>query len=82
MIYDFFNAVRSLAIAIFAFMPESAQKIWQQLGLDGNVSEFSWNDISVLGISSGYALGEASPLFAKVEKSDIEKYKKQLGPSE
>jgi len=27
-------------------------------------------------------LGEPSPLFAKVEESDIEKYKKQLNPSE
>jgi len=75
------NAVRSLAITIFPFMPESAQKIWCQLGLNGNVNEISWNDISVLGISTGHGLGEASPLFAKVEKSDIEKYKKQLGPS-
>ena len=76
------NAVRSLAIAIFPFIPESAQKIWRQLGLDGNVTDFSWSDISVLGISSGHTLDDASPLFAKVEKSDIEKYKKQLGPSE
>ena len=76
------NAVRSLAIAIFPFLPESAQKIWNQLDLDGNVNESSWNDISVLGLSPGYALGDASPLFVKVEKSDIEKYKKQLGPSE
>ncbi len=76
------NAVRSLAIVLFPFLPESAQKIWKQLGLDGNVNEFSWNDISVLGISSGHALGESSPLFVKVEESDIAKYKKQLGPSE
>jgi len=76
------NAVRSLAIAIFPFIPESAQKIWQQLALDGNVSELEWNEMSVLGISSGHTLGEASPLFAKVEESDIEKYKKQLNPSE
>jgi methionyl-tRNA synthetase len=27
-------------------------------------------------------LGDASPLFAKVEESDIERHKKQLGPSE
>jgi len=76
------NAVRSLAIALFPFIPESAQKIWNQLGLDGKVNDSSWNDISVLEISSGHALGEASPLFAKVEESDIAKYKKQLGPSE
>jgi methionyl-tRNA synthetase len=75
------NAVRSLAIAIFSFMPESAQKIWNQLGLDGTVNERSWSDMSILGISSGHVLGDASPLFAKVEESDIEKRKKLLGPS-
>ena len=76
------NAVRSLAIAIFPFLPESAQKIWHQLGLDGNITKLPWNKISVLGISPGHTLGVASPLFAKVEESDIEKYKKQLTPSE
>ena len=75
------NAVRSLAVAIFPFIPESAQKIWNQLGIDGLVNESSWSDISVLGIPSGHTLGDVSPLFAKVESSDIEKYKKQLGPS-
>ena len=75
------NAVRSLAIAIFSFMPESAQKIWNQMGLDGKVSDFSWEDMSDLGISSGHTLGDASPLFARVEASDIENHKKQLGPS-
>ena len=38
--------------------------------------------MSVLGVSSGHTLGEASPLFARVDEADIEKYKKQLGPSE
>ena len=75
------NAVRSLSIAIFPLIPESAQKIWNQLGLDGTVNEHSWSDMSILGISSGHVLGDASPLFAKVEESDIEKRKKLLGPS-
>jgi len=76
------NSVRSLALAIFPFIPESAQKIWQQLGLDGNITDFTWNEMSVVGISPGHTLGEASPLFAKVEASDIEERKKQLMPSE
>jgi len=37
---------------------------------------------SQLEIRPGHNLGEASPLFSKVESEDIEKYKKQLGPSE
>ena len=76
------TAVRTIAIALSSFLPESAQKIWNQLGLDGKVSDYSWNEMSELGISSGHDLSEASPLFARVEASDVAKYKKQLGPSE
>ena len=76
------NAVRTIAISLSSFLPESAQKIWNQLGLDGKISDYAWNEMSELGIPSGYDLGEASPLFARVEVSDVAKYKKQLGPSE
>ena len=81
-VYLSVNAARSIAIAIFPFMPESSQKIWVQLGLDGLVNKSSWTDMSKLEISSGHVLGDSSPLFVKVEKTDIEKHKKQLGPSE
>jgi len=75
------NAVRCLAVAIFAFVPESAQKIWTQLGLDGNVSDIDWDGMSLLEMKYGSVLGNASPLFARVEESEIEEYKKQLGHS-
>lgn len=76
------NAARCLAIAIFPFLPESSQKIWNQLGLDGRSDDSSWDCLSQLGVPSGHLLGDASPLFAKVEMADIEKHKTQLGPSE
>jgi len=73
------NAVRSMAIALYPFIPESAQKIWSQLGLPGNVSEQSWKSISEITIKSEHSLGTPSPLFAKVESSDIKIYKEKLG---
>jgi len=73
------NAVRSLAIALYPFIPESAQKIWSQLGLKGNVSEQRWNSISEISIQSGHNLGTPTPLFNRVEESDIKKYKEKLG---
>ena len=81
-VYLSVNAARSMSIALFPFIPEAAQKIWVQLGLDGRVEENKWNSLSQLEIRPGHYLGEASPLFSKVESEDIEKYKKQLGPSE
>ena len=79
-VYLSVNAARSLAIAIFPFIPESAQKIWEQIGLDGKVNQCKWDDLSKIAVNSNHKLGKTSPLFAKVESSDIEKYKKQLGP--
>lgn len=73
------NAVHSIAIALYPFIPESAQKIWIQLGMEGNVSEQSWDSMSKLSIKDGHTIGSPSPLFTKVEESDIEKHKKKLG---
>jgi len=81
-VYLSVNAARSMSIALFPFIPEAAQKIWAQLGLDGKVNVNKWDSLSQLEIRSGHNLGEVSPLFSKVESEDIEKYKKQLGPSE
>jgi len=80
-VYLSVNAVRSLAIAMFSFMPESAQKIWNQLGLDGNIRDIPWNAQSELKILSGHTIGDSSPLFTRIETSDVENYKKELGPS-
>ncbi len=76
------NAARSMAIALFPFLPESAQKIWVQLGFSGKINQNSWDSISDIAVKPGHRLGDATPLFAKIEEADIAKYKKQLGPSE
>ena len=76
------NAARSMAIALFPFLPESSQKIWKQLGLPGKVNDNKWDSISDIAVKPGHCLGNATPLFVKIEEVDIAKYKKQLGPSE
>ena len=73
------NAVKSLSIALYPFIPESAQKIWSQLGMSGDVSEQIWQSISDITITSEHTLGTPSPLFAKVESSDIKTHKEKLG---
>ena len=73
------NAVRSLAIALYPFIPESAEKIWTQLGLSSKIKEQTWDSLSELSIKEGHKIGTASPLFAKVEDADIEKHKEKLG---
>ncbi len=78
-IYLSVNAVRSIAIALFPFLPESSEKIWVQLNLSGKVAEQKWDSMSDLLISTNHKIGTSSPLFKKVEATDIVKYKARLG---
>ncbi len=80
-VYLSVNAVRSIAIAVYPFLPQASQQIWTQLGLDDKVTDHKWNEMSNIKINSGHTLGEPTPLFSRVEPADIENYKKQLGPS-
>ncbi len=78
-IYVSVNAVRSIAIALFPFLPESSGKIWTQLGLAGEVSQQSWESMSAMLIPANHKIGNIFPLFKKVEMTDIEKHKNKLG---
>ncbi len=73
------NAVCSLAISLYPFLPESSQRIWSQLNMNGTISNQMWNSISDIAITPGHKIGMASPLFKKVEMSDIQTYKSRLG---
>jgi methionyl-tRNA synthetase len=73
------NAVRSLALSLYPFLPESSQKIWEQLGMSGRISEEQWISISKIKIKEGHRIGQASPIFKKVESTYIAFHKARLG---
>ena len=78
-VYLSVNAVRSIAITLFPFLPDSAEKIWRQLNMKGKVEEQKWESISEVGVEPNHEIGTPSPLFKKVEESDIALYKAKLG---
>ena len=66
-------------MCLHSFLPKSSQKIWSQLGLEGNVSDIHWNEMSELKLKAGHKIGTAEPIFSKIESSDIEKEQSKLG---
>ncbi len=77
-VYLSVNAVGSIAIALYPFLPTSSGKIWAQLGLSGKITEKSWKSISELMLKPSHKLGDVAPLFAKVEEDDIKKRKEKF----
>ncbi len=65
-LYLSINAVRSLAILLFPYIPFSSERIWRMLDLEGDVASQSWDDAGRLGVKPGHRIGEVSIPFEKV----------------
>ena len=78
-IYISANAVYSIAVALYPFLPESSQRIWLQLNLVGKIDKQPWASMSEMVIEPNHTIGEVSPLFKKVEAADIHVHKSKLG---
>ena len=61
------------------FYQNRHKKIWSQLGLDGNVSDVHWNEMSNLELKSGHKIGTTEPIFSKIEQSVIDEEQSKLG---
>jgi methionyl-tRNA synthetase len=73
------NAVYSISVALYSFLPKSSQRIWSQLGMTGDITGKPWKSISELELKSGHKLGEITPIFTRVEEADIKQRKEKFG---
>jgi methionyl-tRNA synthetase len=73
------NAVRSIAILLFPFIPSSAQKIWKQLGFLENLLDQDWYSASELRILQGHSIdSNIIPIFRRIERAEIENQKAEF----
>ncbi len=73
------NAVRSIAIMLFPFIPSSAQKIWKQLAISEDLEVQDWYSASELRIPQDHNIGDdIVPIFKKIERAEIEDQKAEF----
>ena len=74
------QAINCLKTILYPFMPFSAQKVHEFLGLDGPVEEGAWDFDSIVdGIKAGASLRQPSPLYTKLDPDIIEEEVQKLG---
>lgn len=72
------NVCRALAIGLTPFLPDSAARLWDLLGLAGEPSP--WLSAGETALAGGHALRpEPEPLFTKIDESAIEAETARLG---
>ncbi|MEW6213810.1 MAG: methionine--tRNA ligase [Nitrospirota bacterium] len=66
VLYTLAEALRIIAVYLYPFMPDTAQKIWQQLGIDGKIG--SSMDIVWGELKAGQKIRKGAYLFPRIEK--------------
>ncbi len=70
------EAIRVITALAYPILPESAAKVWRQLG-QGEISEAAKNsfltNLAWGGLQAGTKLGEPTPLFPRAEKDAVER---------
>jgi methionyl-tRNA synthetase len=74
------NMCRSLAILMYPFLPFSAVKVWEMLGLEGSVADQSWESAGRLEVEGGHRIGEVRALYTKIDDRKIEGVKRKYLP--
>ncbi len=65
VLYDLIEAIRIITLLLAPFMPQTAEKIWEQLGLESKISGMTIRDISWGGLKPGTKVNKGLPLFPK-----------------
>ncbi len=66
------NILRVLSVAMYPFMPDSAQKLWKMIGEEGNLVDEKWDKLASARIKPGQKIGEPEILFVKYEDKIIQ----------
>ncbi len=69
VLYALAESLRIIAIYFYPFMPDTAQKIWHQLGIDekiGSAIHIIWGELK-----SGQKIRKGSHLFPRIEQKNI-----------
>ncbi|MGH9467617.1 MAG: methionine--tRNA ligase subunit beta, partial [Terriglobales bacterium] len=65
---DGYEVLRFTAVLLAAILPESAEKLWRQLGLAGSAHRMAYASLRWDEIPPGQRLGPSEPLFPRAEK--------------
>ncbi|MHA2074587.1 MAG: methionine--tRNA ligase subunit beta, partial [Candidatus Hodarchaeales archaeon] len=65
------QSLRTLAIIFSPIIPETSEKIWKTLNLDGTASEQRLDEAGKLILQPGRVVKESTPLFSKIDGEEL-----------
>ncbi len=66
------NILRVLSVAMYPFIPFSAEKLWKMLGQKSQIKEQRWSDFLTQSLTTGQKMGPVEILFVKYDDKLIQ----------
>jgi methionyl-tRNA synthetase len=63
------EALRFAAVLLAPVLPAGAQRIWKQLGCEGEVTDQRWDELKWGQLKPGTKIGKAQPIFPRLDKA-------------
>jgi methionyl-tRNA synthetase len=70
VLYSAAESLRVLAVLLASVVPEAAEKIWRQLGLEGTPELVRIDRLQWGGLPAGTRIGRPEPLFPRLDKKE------------
>ncbi|HVF31382.1 MAG TPA: methionine--tRNA ligase subunit beta, partial [Pyrinomonadaceae bacterium] len=71
VLYRAAETLRWLSVLLYPAMPESAAKIYRQIGLNGNPADVDPSDLAWGDLAVGTAIGETESVFPRIDRNKV-----------
>lgn len=73
------NLCKALAILTQPYLPNTSQRIWEQLNLEGKIGKSGiWNSAAQINLPNGHVINKPYILFNRLEYNYLERFKKEV----
>jgi methionyl-tRNA synthetase len=69
ILYTAADSLRTFSVALYPVVPDSAERIWKQLGCKGNLKDQNPNELKWGQLKPGTKVGKAEPIFPRLDKA-------------
>ena len=67
VMYTLADSLYKIAFLVYPYMPESAEKMWVQLGVEGKIADSIISDVTKWQSIKSTKVGKAEPIFPRIE---------------
>ena len=78
VLYNAAEVLRIVTALVYPVMPKSAEKIWNQLGLEGSLTDTRLDDLQWGQLAAGSKIGESEAVFPRLDVEESVKKMQQL----